>query len=252
MTLFKICGGFPFVAGLLIIGPPVRAQQPLPLPTKTDIPSDYSTVICPTRDAAQAMLGNHYVPDKNWFDGPIFFSGLKATGCNQESGPLRIVSVLGRKSIQAGPSGIYLFYQAVRPNGETVYGVVHESGNNNHPRTPFERWLQTYAPGGMLKILAAEKRAYICKNPAVAMKFVSSIPTATLKGVTKAKQLQAKAIALKSNGCAYASGNYHVTAVHNETYINLGFEASEVWTAITARDARGQVVGLVYDTDVYR
>lgn len=229
----------------LLAGPALAQTEPLP--KKTDIPSDFSTIICPNEGAARTMLNDYHVRGGTWLDTTQFFAGLRTTGCEQRSGPLQIVHVMERKTVVPEVGGAYIFYRAVRPSGETVFGIVHERGNDIHPRTPFERWTRNYAPD--LRIIAKpqDKRTYVCATPAAAIKVVAAIPDFDRKGVNRTQQVRARDAAIKASGCAWATGTFTVIAVHKSIFISLGYEAGQSWTALTVKNGSGKTVGLLHD-----
>lgn len=238
--------------GLLMISmsAPLLAQEQ-PLPARTDIPEDYSAVVCPGDAAAIAMLRDHHreSPYGN-LDTPEFMRGLAATGCEQDGGPLEIERVIQRRAIGTGQDGPFIAFEARRPNGEIVFGTVDEGGNNAHPRTPLERWAQIHAPGGMLEAQAGEQRAYLCPSTSAAQGVIAAIPPTREPGVEDPRQSQAFASSIRTQRCVEASGRFRVTEVHASAFISLGFEAGEDWTALTAIDVNGNTVGLVYDASL--
>lgn len=241
--------GAAFLLGAICNG---ALAQTDPLPARTDVPEDFSMVHCPDETATRTMLRDYYVKDNDWIDIPIFFKGLEATGCKQLSGPVTIVEVLERKSFRAGPSGVHVAFRSVGSsgdlNGRQIFGIVHEFGNDQHPRTPFDRWKKTHAPDGAVTAKPTEKRVYVCPTPKAAMNVVSSIPPVRNKGVNQPLQLRAKEAAIKANRCRWATGRYEVTALHTEVFISLGYESGEHWHALTAIDADGRLVGILHDS----
>ena len=230
------------------------SAQTEPLPTRTDVPDDFSMVHCPNEAATRTMLLDYYVKDKDWIDIPTFFKGLEATGCKQLSGPVEIVEVLERKSFRPGPSGIHVAFRSVGFSGDLkgdqIFGIVHEDGNNRHPRNALDRWKQTHAPDGMVTAIPADKRVYVCPSSKAAMNVVAAIPPVRRKGVNQPLQTRAKNTAIKANGCNWATGRFRVTAVHNAVFISLGDEVGEYWHALTATDGRGKTVGILHDSDI--
>lgn len=241
---------FVFAGCAVTIAPPASASEPLP--EKRDIPADYSTVICPNEASARALIADYYrLNDKATFDIYRFFDGLKATGCEQSGGPIDIEEVLARRQIGVAH---HILYRGIRPTGDTVFGLVDEEGNNRTPRNALERWIETYATGGFLnpspQRSPAQKPTYLCPSPQAAQNVIAAIPAATERGVLNARQLKAKLAALRASGCTIAAGRYEVTAVHSSVFVSLGNEAGETWTALTAVDDRGHVVGLLHDDDL--
>ncbi len=224
------------------------------LPIRTDVPEDYSMVHCPNEPATRTMLRNYYVTDNKGFLGPTFFKGLEATGCEQQSGPVTIVEVLERISMGSEPSDTYVAFRSIGTGGalkgKQIFGIVHEAGNNQHPRTALDRWKRMHAPNGVVNASPADKRVYICPTPKAAMNVVAAIPPVRQKGVNQPLQVRAKEAAVKANRCGWATGRFRVTAVHNSAFISLGYEVGEHWTALTATDARGKSVGILHDSNL--
>lgn len=256
---FIACGAGPLsvpacaLAVLLVAvgatGVSLAQPLPLPLPAKTDIPEDFSTVICPDEPAARRMLRNHHVEGRSWFDSPTFMRGLELTGCKQLSGPLQIKRVLDRKTLRSGPSNSYILYEATRPDGGIVYGTVHEEGNNRHPRTPLDRWFQTHAPVGWLQAKRGLRKTYVCQDPQAAKKVVAAIPPLRERGVNNPHRIRARDAAIRTSGCTRTYGRFRIAALHDSIFISTGYEAGESWTALTATDPRGRIVGLLHDAD---
>lgn len=228
--------------------------QTEPLPTRTDVPEDFSMVHCPNETATRTMLRDYYVKDKDWINISLFFKGLEATGCKQLSGPVKIIEVLERKSFRAGPSGIHVAFRSVGSgadlNGRQIFGIVHEFGNNQHPRNPLDRWKQIHAPDGVVTAKPAEKRVYLCPTAKAAMNVIAAIPPVHQKGVNQLLQIRAKNAAIKANGCGWANGRFRITAIHTAAFISLGYEAGENWHALTAINARGKQVGILHDSEI--
>jgi hypothetical protein len=241
------------VVAALFIVPTQANTQSEPLPRRTDIPADFSTVTCPGEPQARRMLQEFHVAGEPWFNTSLFMKGLATTGCKQLSGPLEIREVLKRKRVVDTETGDYIFYRAVRPNGETVFGVVHEAGNNRHGRTPEEKWVNNYTTNGNVTANSDKKRTFVCPTPEAAMKVVAAIPSLREKerGTKQSRQTVARDKALIANTCTMADGVYKVTKVHTRVFISLGYEAGEEWAALTGVDPKGQTVGLLYDTSQY-
>lgn len=227
----------------------------LPMPQKTDVPNDLSTVICPNEAAARRMLNDFYsvkpAPNNYNTNGDAFFAGLRATGCRQDSPhsnvPITIRSVLARKTVKlARESETYMLYRGVNAKGVAVVGIVNETVNNKHPRTDYERWLATWAPDGRLEVSAEQGSdpVYLCPSVTAARLTVRAIP---VKGNGQAKNT-AFANARKANGCRRAApGVYRVTARYEHREILCGYECSDDWNALAATDPRGRAVALIFD-----
>jgi hypothetical protein len=127
---------------LLLIATMLSAQGLTePLPQKTEIPSDLSTVICPTEAAARTMLSEYYgigiVRDRGI---SRFQKGLSATGCVENSRKAKSVitirQILLRKSYRIVEGRIYyLIYRGTNAAGADVIGIVEDSEKNEHLRT---------------------------------------------------------------------------------------------------------------------
>ena len=225
-----------------------------PLPQKTDIPNDYSTVICPTEAAARTMLTTYYgvqpAPSNHTIDTSLFFQGLAATGCAQDSADsksaITIQQVLARRTLKlATASETYLIYRGANAKGVRVVGIVDETGNNKHPRTEYERWLSEFAPNGQINYdPATMSTLYACATVDGARAAVRAIPA---KG-GKAVQNQAFGKARAANACRQApAGRYKITARHENRDIQCGFECEDIWNALAATDARGRAVALIFN-----
>ncbi len=232
----------------------LQATTALPLPQKTDIQADFSTVICPNEAAARRMLDNHYVanpaPRNYGINTDLFFAGLKATGCVQ-GGPdaetiIEIKQALARKTIRlASDTEIYLLYRGVNGRGKTVVGIVDEPGNNKFPRNDYERWLVEWTRDGVITVSgnADADPVYSCATPLAARNAVKAVP---LKGTERVKRA-AFSKALAANKCSKAArGQYRVATVHEDRTISCGYECEDNYTALTATRG-GRTVGLIFD-----
>jgi hypothetical protein len=225
-----------------------------PLPAKTDIPSDFSTVICPTEAAARDMLGTYYgvqpAPRNHTIDTGLFFKGLEATGCTQNSpdakSTITIKEVVARRTLTLAPgSETYLVYRGANASGTKVVGIVDETGNAKHPRTDLERWLAEFIPDGVLNHdPATMSKLYLCSTADGARAAVRAIPA---KG-NEATRNAAFAKARTANACREATaGRYKITARYENRTIACGFECEDVWNALAATDARGRAVALIFN-----
>lgn len=225
-----------------------------PLPMKTDIPDDLSTVICPGEAAARTMLSTYYVvqpaPRNHTIDTTLFFKGLAATGCSQDrpDGPsvITIQQAVARRTLTLAPGNeTYLVYRGVTANGARVVGIVDETGNNKYPRTDYERWLSQFLPDGLLDYdPATMDTVYLCPTVDGARAAVRAIPA---KGNETARNT-AFAKARAANACRQAvAGRYKITARHENREIPCGFECEDVWNALAATDPRGRPVALIFD-----
>lgn len=225
-----------------------------PLPAKTDIPNDFSTVICPTETAARTMLATYYgvqpAPRNHTIDTELFFKGLAATGCTQNSpaakSTITIQQALQRRTLTLAPGReTYLVYRGVNASGTRVVGIVDEKGNAKHPRTEYERWLAEFMPDGVLNHdPATMEKLYLCTAVDGARAAVRAIPS---KG-NVATRNAAFAKARTANGCREAvAGRYKITARYENRTIACGFECEDVWNALAATDPRGRAVALIFD-----
>jgi hypothetical protein len=225
-----------------------------PLPAKTDIRNDFSTVVCPGEAAAREMLGSYYgiqpAPQNHTIDTTLFFKGLAATGCSQSSpdakSTITIQQVIARRTLPlAGGRETHLVYRGVNASGVRVIGIVDETGNDKHPRTDYERWLSEFIPGGVLDYdPAGMGMVYQCPLIDGARAAVKAIPykgNDTIRNAAFAK-------ARTANGCRQAAaGSYKIAARHEERTISCGFECEDVWNALAATDQRGRPVALIFN-----
>lgn len=225
-----------------------------PLPAKTDIPNDFSTVICPSEAAAREMLGSYYgvqpAPRNHTIDTALFFKGLAATGCSQNSAEAKstiaIQQVIARRTLPlAGGSETHLVYRGTNASGSRVIGIVDETGNDKHPRTDYERWLSEFIPGGVLDHDPTGNRTvYLCPTIDGARSAVKAIPGKGNDTVRNAAFAKART----ANACRQAAaGRYKITARHEERAIPCGFECEDVWNALAATDTRGRTVALIFN-----
>ncbi|MBA3941169.1 MAG: hypothetical protein C0520_08165 [Sphingopyxis sp.] len=241
-----------FAAFVTMLAAMQGANEPLPL--RTDIPSDYSTVICPDEAAAIEMLRAYYgvqpAPRNHGVDTGLFFKGLTATGCRQDSpdakSTITIREVVARRTLRlAGESETHLIYRGTNASGVQLVGIVDETGNNRHPRNDFERWLSEFVPGGMLSYDPATiGTVYRCATVDGARAAVRAIPAKGKDTVRNAAFAKARA----ANNCRQAEeGRYRITARHENREISCGFECEDVWNALAAIDERGRTVALIFN-----
>lgn len=225
-----------------------------PLPSKTDIPSDFSTVICPTEAAGRTMLGTYYgvqpAPRNHTIDTGLFFKGLAATGCTQNSpdakSTITIKEAVTRRTLTLAPgSETYLVYRGANASGAKVVGIVDETGNAKHPRTDFERWLAEFMPDGVLNHdPATMSKLYVCSTADGARAAVRAIPTKGNEATRNASFAKART----ANACREAAaGRYKIIARYENRTIACGFECEDVWNALAATDARGRAVALIFN-----
>jgi len=225
-----------------------------PLPAKTDIQTDFSTVICPDEAAARTMLDTYYgvqpPPRNHTIDTSLFFRGLESTGCTQSSpdaaSVITIDRVIARRTLQlAGGTETHLVYRGTNAKGVTLVGIVDETGNDSHPRNDFERWLSEFIPGGVLDYdPTVMETVYLCPTVDGARAAVRAIPAKGNDTVRNAAFARARI----ANGCKQAAaGRYRITARHENRDIACGYECEDVWNALAATDQRGRPVALIFD-----
>ncbi len=218
------------------------------LPAQRDIPADLSTVICPDADSARVMLTDYFALDtRGIFDTTRFFDGLKATRCEQASGPLMIREALARKQLRQREDGHYLAYRAQRPDGSSVFGIVDEALNGRFPRTAQAQWLALHAPSGRLINHNGGGKLYLCRSPEAAAGAIRAIPKLREPGVANPHQFRARDRAFAEAGCIMARGEFRITAVGRAIFVSTGYETGEEWTALEGLDAQGRKVGLIFD-----
>jgi hypothetical protein len=226
----------------------------LPLPLRRDIPSNFSTVICPDEAQARTFIETALVALPNGTDisTETFMRGLEATGCRQDGGPLQIEAVLVRKFAYPGPRGAYILYRAARPSGERVFGIVHEEGNNKVPRTPFEAWLELHTQDGVLTAGQNGRPTYLCPSPAAAQMVIRTLRTAKAKIRSQSRLQQALGRATAANNCRVTRDIFQVTKVHASAVLTPGTdpESLQDWTALSVTNAQGQTRGLVFDASL--
>ena len=239
---------------LVALPVPVMAQTATgapALPSWTLIPEDFSTVVCPDRATSSAMFASHIVATGNSFDTDRFMSGLRATGCEQTGGPITIVEVLARRGF--GPEGSfnYLHYRGRRPDGAEVFGMVHEEGFINAPRTGLERRLQVYAPQrGVLDMTTLnamiDGRGYRCASPGAAnavTRRVSSLPRRNGAVMLRPADVQRL---LRTHGCSrLRTGRFTPEAITGDISYRTGAEGFESMMSLTATGPDGRPAGLI-------
>lgn len=244
------------VSGLMVaaltvgMASPVLAQGfAMPLPDKTDIPDTYATALCPDVAAGKKMMSDYLVPGQSFADPEVFVAGLEATGCaydNSRVGDITIEAVIERLQVQKGET--FILYRGTKADGSSVVGLVHEEGNNAHPRTPLEEWIAYNTIDGTITLAEGERGAYWCPTPDMAMAVVDAIAAAA----DTDEKVAALKLGVAQYFCPPAVGEFQISDVLGETYIDGGFEAEEVWTALGATDATGKSMGLLYDASPFR
>lgn len=223
----------------------------LPLPDQTGIPDGYSTVTCPSAEAAERMFKDYHsvkpAPNDHTIDVELFFAGLTATGCTQVSGPITIDTVLSRKTLMiAGKPERYIRYIGRDAKAATVHGVVNEDGNNSYHRTALAEWLGQRSADGWLDARSSSEDGWIfhrCDTVADARAVVSGL--SAIKDEKAFREALGKALTRAK--CRPASDRYYVLGKYEEASIECGDECYVDLTALEARDRSGQTIGLVFD-----
>jgi hypothetical protein len=235
-------------------GPAVRG---LALPERTDIAAGFSTKICPDRAAAERLLADFYAPNRppiNLIDIPLFMRGLGETGCEQRSGPVVILEVLARRTLDLGSSSeTHIAYRGRRPDGSEVWGVVDESWNNRIPRSPLEAFVQSYTNEGWLPVRgdspAGAARLLACPSAAAARAVVAAIPEPRAGSERRSRRAFDRAIRAHRCTPTRPGSSFRVTTVHRSNWIDCGRECTTNWTPLTARTRQGLEVGLLHGTE---
>jgi hypothetical protein len=227
------------------------------LPDHVDIPDGYSTVLCPSQQAAKTMLDRFYgvkpAPNNHIEDTDLFFAGLKATGCVQDSaarkGGITIKSVQQRKTLAlANGNERIMLYSGVNSAGQAIVGIVNEDGNNGYYRTPLAEWLSSRATDGWLDARGYQQGTHIfyrCDTPAKARAAV--VATKAMEKAKSAVFNKKLADAAAQQGCRRAGDRYQVTAILATSGNLCGDECYVDLTALAATDRSGLQVGLIFD-----
>jgi hypothetical protein len=228
-----------------------------PLPDHVDIPDSFSTVICPDQQSAKMMLDRYYgvkpAPKNHIIDTDMFFAGLKATGCAQDStarkGVITIKAVHQRKILNMADGAERMIrYSGTNAVGTPVVGIVDEDGNNRHARTPLAEWLLERSSNGWLDARIDRGNGWIfyrCDSSAKANAAVTATkPLAKAKAVMFRQRLERAAA---QQGCRPASDTYYVTAILSTSGNECGFECYVDLHALAATDRSGLPVGLIFD-----
>jgi hypothetical protein len=237
------------------------ANATQPLPDHLVIPDGQSTVTCPSVEAAQTMLTQHYrvapAPNNYDIDTQRFFEGLRTTGCSQDSadrtGDVVIQSVVQRTNFTtASGTERYVLYRGInRANGKPLIGIVSEDGNNSFARTELAQFMVGRGVDGWLDARGNNPESlifYRCETAAQA-----SAVVAAMAGMESS---QTKAFKAKLNKqlsgqkCRPAQDRYFVTALRGEAGNQCGEECYIALTALEALDRSGISVGLVYDSSL--
>lgn len=233
------------------------AAQPtnLSLPEHTDIPDGFSTVICPSQDAAKTMLDRYHdvkpAPNNHLIDIDLFFQGLKATGCVQPGtdlkGTVTIDQVLQRKTLDlaSGPERM-IRYAGRNAQGQKVAGIVDEDGNNAYPRTELAEWMSQRGSDGWLDARnndPANLIFYRCDSVEGARNVVASAGKAKTEKAMQAALKQA----LAREKCRAAGDRYFVLGRFENATFDCGVECAIELNALEAIDRSGTKVGLVFD-----
>jgi hypothetical protein len=244
-----------------IVAAMLAGSTAVPLPDHLIIPDGQSTVICPSVSAAQTMLTEYYkvkaAPNNHNTDTDLFFEGLRATGCSQDSpdrtGDVVIQTVIKRTefAMADGPER-YLLYRGVnRSDGKPLIGIVSEDGNNSYARTDLAQFMVGRSADGWLDARGNDPETlifYRCETAAQASAIVGAV--AGMEN-SPTKAFRAKLTKqLAEQKCRPAQDRYFITALRGEAGNNCGFECYIGLTALEAVDRSGVTVGLVYDSSL--
>jgi hypothetical protein len=244
----RIPGWIVVTATLGLMCAPALAQA-LPLPGEPEIPEDYATLLCQDVAGGQDVLANYLAPGEHSIDTTIFLEGLKLNDCfykQDRVGPIKIESVIERRVAQPGQT--YILYRGTMADGTDVIGILHEEGYDAYPRTEFQQFLAESTRDGVVLVSEGERGAYICASTEASMAVLDSIGQSDVPD----EQLAALDRALNTNGCAAAIGEFRIIERHGDAYIAGGYEADEIWTALTAIDQSEKTVSLLYDASPFR
>lgn len=223
---------------------PVAAQ---PLPRRPDIAPEVSNILCPDEAAARRMMEDYVAHDRA-------SEGYGATGCHARtagSAPIRIAAVIHRFPVERnGQTVVFMLYRGADASGVTMVGLVDEGLNDGMPRTPLDRFLAANTRNGLL-VADAPGLAYVCGAPERARRVIDAIADARHRSLPAAGQKAAFTAALAAEGCHATSSAFRIVAVHGTETIDLGPEAEDDWTALTARDTRDHTIGLVFNESPY-
>lgn len=239
----------------------LAGSNSLPLPDHVIIPDGQSTVICPSVEAAQMMLTQYHqvkpAPNNYNTDTDLFFEGLRATGCSQDSpernGDVVIQSVVRRAefALAEGPERYILYRGVNRSDGKPLVGIVSEDGNNRYARTEVAQFMVGRSSDGWLDARGNDPETlifYRCETAGQAAAIVSSmsgmedLPTKSFNAKLKGQ--------LANQKCRPAQDRYFITALRGEAGNNCGIECYIGLTALEAVDRAGVSVGLVYDSSL--
>ncbi|MBR0781075.1 hypothetical protein [Bradyrhizobium iriomotense] len=138
----------------------------------------------------------------------------------------------------------------------TYAPLVHAQSGSRLTLQSLEAWkVENAVPDGKVSLSGRSHegyyRAYACPRFDLAEAVVAAIPDRGKIRTTVKRRDAVMAAALHNNNCVPAKGLYRVTAVGHEIEIDRGSEAQEYWTALTAVDASGRTIGLVFDSSPF-
>jgi hypothetical protein len=219
--------------------PSVSAGPSYRLPKNSFISSQSMSIICTDRTSALAMLndvGKSKLP-----------ATLKLNRCRHKQVPIEIQFTLGRKTVELSNQGKAEYIAFVgsnrhRDNNEArIFGVINETENNVAPNTAFENWQNEFARvGGVFRLYPNfAKVTAICARPADTLKLIKA-KKAIVDNPSDPKLV--KRIELLLTSCPPAYGTFQPLTMMKQWKNADGW----TWTAIKAKDERGNVVGLLH------
>jgi hypothetical protein len=210
-----------------------------PLPQKTFISSQFTSIICPDRASAVTMLN-----DVGKLKLP---AALKLNRCRYGQEPIKIEYALDRRNIKLSNQAEekYIAFVGSNPHQEyseaRIFGVINETENNVAPNTTFENWQNEFAPvGGVFRLYPnSVKDTTICPRPAVTLKIIEA-KKAIVDNPSDQKLV--KQIEQLLTSCPPAYGSFQPLTMMQQWKNADGW----TWTAIKAKDEKGNVVGLLH------
>jgi hypothetical protein len=210
-----------------------------PLPQKTFISSQFTSIICPNRVSAVAMLDS--------MDKSELPAALKLNRCRYGQVPIKIEYALDRRNIKLSNQAEAKYIAFVgssrhyKNNEAKMFGVINETANDVAPNTPFESWQDRFAPvKGLFSLYPNSiKDTTICLRPATALKLIEA-----KKAISEnpSDQKLVKRIELLLKSCPPSYGTFQPLTMMQQWESANGW----TWTAIKAKDEKGNVVGLLH------
>jgi hypothetical protein len=209
------------------------------LPQNTFISSQFTSIICPDRESAIAMLDG--------VDKSKLSASLKLNQCRYKQVPIQIEYALGRRTIKHPGEEDTKYIAFVgrsrhhNNNDATMFGVINETANDAAPNTSFENWQVRFAPvrGLFRKYPNSVKDTTICPRPTTTLKLIEA-----KKAITEnpSDQKLVKRIELLLKSCPASYGLFQPLTMMQQWKSENGW----TWTAIKAKDERGNIVGLLH------